>query len=1361
MKNVYKITLLLFSLMATTTYGQLVGTNAYMIGDYVEIGIDAEGYEGAPTPASIPGTHERGGVGLGFVANPAMNAWAQYDGDFFLPGAPENGFGVQVNGVNYGNNRDGLYQITGSISSYEATGNCVKVYWSGAVAGVDVDVTYSMITTNLYYNTQVILTNTTASTLTDVYYYRSFDPDNNQSIGGTYTTTNTIEAQSTPSCEKALVSAEQSAPHPSYVGLGAIGPDYRVTYGGFANRNASNIWNGTGLVSAVGSTNTADEAISLAHRTYSLAPGESDTIQFTIILNSSDIDAAISSLYSFSYSAGTGVVDECFPVVDTATICSGQSETISVSGPGVNNFTWVWSPSTGLNTTTGAIVEASPSTTTSYTVTGTPVASCVSTTITKDIVVEVTPGPDLSITDPGPQCGTFDLTSLAYTDLNSTPGAVTEFYSVIPDSASQTANVWPGTSMVSGDVVYMLLADSTLSCFDVEPVVINFVSGNAGTPSDTTICNATGTTLDLNSMLSPSADVGGTWSENASSPSSGGFTPGSSILNASGVASGTYVFDYVVPVAAPCIGDTAEYTVIINDGGSAGADSSVVLCATSGVTLDLNTLLSGADAGGTWSETSGTPTGNFTSGTGMLDVGATSAGTYTFEYNVTPTALCPGDVAEFTITIGENAVAGPDNSTILCNTSGTSLDLNTLLSGADTGGTWSETSTTPTGSFTPSTGILNASGVATGAYTFEYEVTATSPCLNDIAEMTVTISNNADAGADNSSALCNTSGTTLDLNTLLSGADAGGAWSETSTTPTGGFTTSTGVLDVSGVTAGTYTFEYGLIAPSPCVSDVAEFTITVNQEVTAGADSSIAICNTSGTTLDLNTLLSGADAGGTWSETSTSPTGHFTTGTGVLDVSATTAGTYTFEYAVNAIAPCLNDLANITITIEQVVNAGADSSIVLCNSTGVTLDLNTLLSGADTGGAWSETSATPTGNFTTGTGVIDVSATNAGTYTFEYAVSAVAPCVNDASSFTVEVNPTPTISSIPDLEVCNGLDLAVPAFTSNLTGTIYNWNVITGTDIGFGLSGTGNIGTFNATNTGTNSLISTIEVTPVSPLGCIGDPISFNVTVHPTPTVNFVADTLIGCEGLLVNFNNLNPSVGDQCFWSFGDGNTTTVCDSVSNVYENSGVYDVSLTITSAEGCINSTTYSDYISVAPYPEAIFSFSPSQISIHDTEVVFNNTSTNADSYEWDFGDGTPLLGEEDPTHFYPEVVGADYTITLTALSNAGCSSVVQYSISVNEEIIFYVPNTFTPNGDNANDSFIPIITAGIDVYSYHLIIFNRWGEVVFESYDLTKGWDGTYGKNGTVQDGVYTCKITFGDAFSGKKYKHQGHVTVIR
>ena len=120
------------------------------------------------------------------------------------------------------------------------------------------------------------------------------------------------------------------------------------------------------------------------------------------------------------------------------------------------------------------------------------------------------------------------------------------------------------------------------------------------------------------------------------------------------------------------------------------------------------------------------------------------------------------------------------------------------------------------------------------------------------------------------------------------------------------------------------------------------------------------------------------------------------------------------------------------------------------------------------------------------------------------------------------------------------------------------------------------------------------------------------------------------------------------------------------------------------------------------------------------------------------------------------------ITLIAESDLGCLDTAQVSILYQEEPIVYIPNTFTPDGDQYNHVFVPVFTSGYDPYNYEMLIFNRWGEVVFQSNDANVGWDGTYGVNGKqAQEGAYTYKIIYKVVKTDERRLLVGHVNLIR
>jgi gliding motility-associated-like protein len=122
----------------------------------------------------------------------------------------------------------------------------------------------------------------------------------------------------------------------------------------------------------------------------------------------------------------------------------------------------------------------------------------------------------------------------------------------------------------------------------------------------------------------------------------------------------------------------------------------------------------------------------------------------------------------------------------------------------------------------------------------------------------------------------------------------------------------------------------------------------------------------------------------------------------------------------------------------------------------------------------------------------------------------------------------------------------------------------------------------------------------------------------------------------------------------------------------------------------------------------------------------------------------------------------YNITAIHYSLNCPSEPVTYTVHVTkcEELTYYIPNCFTPDGDESNQTWSPIFTSGFDPLDFHVMVLNRWGQVVWESYDHEIGWDGSY-KGKMCQDGTYTWRIDFGDIHSDKRYLIHGHLTLIR
>lgn len=349
-------------------------------------------------------------------------------------------------------------------------------------------------------------------------------------------------------------------------------------------------------------------------------------------------------------------------------------------------------------------------------------------------------------------------------------------------------------------------------------------------------------------------------------------------------------------------------------------------------------------------------------------------------------------------------------------------------------------------------------------------------------------------------------------------------------------------------------------------------------------------------------------------------------------------------------------------------------------------------------------------------------------------------CVGLPIQFTITVNPLPIVDAGADVSVCDGDPVTLTASGADT----YVWVP-------------------NITN-GQPFVPAATEIYTVIGMdvnGCINSD-DVLVTVEPLPEVSFTADTTQGCEGLTVTFTNTTPGVFADCFWTFGNGATAAGCGSVTVTFNDAGLFDATLTTVSASGCTNSVTYTDYIYIEDNPIASFSPSSSVVSVFDSEVAFNNTSSGAVNYDWDFGDGSAGSTQENPVHQFPSEEAGGYTVWLIAYSPLGCPDSTLRTITINEELIFYIPNTVTPDNDDFNQNWQVVFSSGYDPYDFNLYVYNRWGELIWESHDASVGWDATYGINGReVQDGTYTWKIDFKTIVNDERVQVIGHVNVLR
>ncbi|MEY3437141.1 MAG: hypothetical protein RL335_1597, partial [Bacteroidota bacterium] len=286
-------------------------------------------------------------------------------------------------------------------------------------------------------------------------------------------------------------------------------------------------------------------------------------------------------------------------------------------------------------------------------------------------------------------------------------------------------------------------------------------------------------------------------------------------------------------------------------------------------------------------------------------------------------------------------------------------------------------------------------------------------------------------------------------------------------------------------------------------------------------------------------------------------------------------------------------------------------------------------------------------------------------------------------------------------------------------------------------------------------------VTGTTAEGCTGED-QVEISVLSSFQASFSADVTTGCAPLTVAFTNTS-GVSNYCVWSFSNGQQIEDCGTVNMTFNDPGCYDVELTV-GLDGC--STTFSapSLVCVDNYPEADFQPSTFSISEMDNVVQFTNESIGASSFEWNFGDGSSSTSTVNAVHEFDATDASNFEVTLIAYSDFGCSDTSFVVIESGEDLIYYVPNAFTPDGDIYNQTFKPVFTSGFDPYNYQLLIFNRWGEIVFESNNVEIGWDGSYGSGEYIfncKSDIYTWKITFKTRDGDERKQLTGHVSLLR
>lgn len=1026
---------------------------------------------------------------------------------------------------------------------------------------------------------------------------------------------------------------------------------------------------------------------------------------------------------------------------NNTSVCNGLGTSLTASG----GTSYLWS-----TTNATATINVSPTTTTVYTVTVT--NSATGCSATDNVTVSVNQKPTVAISAAPSNICQGQTTQLTATGaatykwndnstsnvLSVTPSVGTTSYTVtgtdgngctntatvgVNVQASITVNVNPpsicvgqsATISASGGVSYLWNTSAVTPSITISPVTTTTYSV---TVTDN-VCTATATavltvnplpvvTMSNNQAICPGATATISATTTASTPTYlWNNTQTLNQINVSPAINTTYT---VTVTDANGCAKTNQVAVVINPLPSANAGTDKTICFGTSTTLTASGGVSYL-----WNTTANTAT------TAALSPATTTS------YTVTATnaqGCTDDDIVVINVnslpiaSAGSNVSICPGESTMLTATGGTTYS-------------WSN--------------LVNAQTInVTPTITTTYTVTATQNGCTDTEVVTVTV--NPAAVASVTSALSNVcTGNSTNL-TATGGVTY--AWSNNETDdiitvfPTTNVTYTVTVTDangctdtesvsltVSGITAipnpsslclgnsttisvsGGNQYDWSTnehtqqITVSPVVSST--YTVTVSDAFGCSASASIPVTVYPLPTFDLGanpTICSGS------STTITAPivgTYSWSNTSALSSITVSPSVTTTFTLTVTDSHTC-SASDNITVNVNQTptANAGPDQDICL----GSTAQLN---ASGGTVYTWNTTSELSAAN------IFNPIASPLGTSVYTVTVSANGCFTVD--HVTINVNPIPTAFAGFDQSICAGTSTILTA----VGGDQYDWS--------------------NGSNTATTSVEPTVQTTytvTVTSSGCSSTD-NLVVSLINLPVVSFTSDTNQGCEPLLITFTDGTVPSAASYLWSFGDGGSSILANT-QHLYTTDGVFDVTLTVISVEGCTSSFTNNNMITVHAQPTVDFSWDPEVGDVFAGNINFTSITTGgASEYLWNFADTVSSSNtsvDVNTSHIY--VSSGNYNVMLTASTAEGCWDTVTHVIKIKDVTAFYIPNAFTPTGNDLNEIFIPIFF-NMDFETYEFSVYDRWGDRVFSTNNPLVGWNGKVRDSSKkAKSDIYIWKVVY-------------------
>ena len=755
---------------------------------------------------------------------------------------------------------------------------------------------------------------------------------------------------------------------------------------------------------------------------------------------------------------------------------------------------------------------------------------------------------------------------------------------------------------------------------------------------------------------------------------------------------------------------------------------------------------------GQWNLVSGPSGVNFadsslpsTSVTGLIE------GRYLFEWTISNGPNCIVARDTMILDVFDLPVSNAGTDTSLCNQF--SLGLNATPPVGTATGVWTYVSPAPTvPSFVDNTNPFTVvSNLDEGTYQFVWTV-SNGNCFDDVDTVTVNIYELPTATAGVDIEQCGRQDVVLSGN--IPAGTATGMWSIDATagnpntpifsSPNNPTTT------ISNLIEGTYTILW-TVSNGTCADAVDTMRLTIYDSVTAEAGADTNLCGIYTYTLDAN--VAPGTATGVWTIIPGAPSTPIFSD--INDPNATISGLVEGLYELvwtqnNGVCPSMSDIVRINVWDDPTTFAGQDTS--LCGIYSINLFATPL-----TGSSVGEWSLDPSFSQPNNPIISNINSSSTaisglveGTYRLLWTVTN-GPCYSYQDTVEISVYDQPVAVAGPDQNWCDIFSTTISAapLTGSATGS---WHIISGTP----------------NNPAYTQNVPTTTVAPLQEAGvyefyyealngtCPASRDTLTIYNNPIPQAGFTQDEIEICQDGCIQFTNqstIHPSAEITGFdWIIGgqfvDEPNPYVC------FPTPGIMDVQLIVESNNGCYDTTYRPNAFEVYITPIAGFSTFLIDDENTSTRIQVQDQSNFADNYWYSFGDGDSTT-LQNPVHEYYD--SGFYDITQIVTNNFGCADTIVETINV-QILTVYVPNTFTPDGDLLNEGFAPIIT-GDDPSAYLFRVFNRWGQLIFESRVKNEQWEGTFkGQKVKTDTYVWTLRTKYQDG--DREFFYRGHVNIL-